>query len=239
MLAASATVDGSGTNTVGEQKTRRHKAWLEKIAALGNDWEVVIVREDLSETEAFAAEEELCTLHGGAACDGGKLVNQVPGGENPISVSISVDVSDSLGRWLEAYASFRKFKDLPRNNQEEFIQRLANSFRPSVKAIEELEENEPSEAVSDSLSDLDCIIGSVIDSGKDFLKRRISWQDFAIGLEEAVDDLQPTDIAQMHRAVRSLARRAAKVSIAALAEIDSGNREDAEIAANQMTRGKQ
>ena len=224
---------GKGHGGRAWEKTRRHKKWLEKTAALGDDWEVVIVRDDLSETEAFAAEEELCTQHGGAACDGGPLINRVPGGENPVSVSISVDIGDTLGRWLEAYASFRKFKDLPRKNQEEFIQLLVNNLRPSVTAIEQLEENDPSEAVSDCISDLDCIMGTVIDSGKDFLKRRISWQDFAIGLEEAIDDLQPTDIAQMHRAVRPLARKAANVLLAALAEIDSGNREDAEAAVSQ------
>ena len=70
---------GKGCGGRAWEQTKRHDIWKEKVATLGGQWEVVIVKYDLTEVEAFDLEHELVGKFGGAACDGGILLNRVPG----------------------------------------------------------------------------------------------------------------------------------------------------------------
>ena len=171
---------GKGHGKRAWEKKRRHKKWLEWIATLGDDWEVAIVRDDLSEFEAFAWEEELTIQFGGAAFDGGTLANQIPGGENPVSASITVDLGERLGCWIEVYEATRKFHDLSQDECQVFVDRLMNDLRSIVNKLEEINESDPPEAIADSVLDLDGIVGSLIDNGDEFLRHRIGWEDFRL-----------------------------------------------------------
>src|SRR5262245_2803202 len=88
---------GKGQGKRAWSKSKRHANWQEMVTSLGGAWDVEIVKNDLSELEAFDLEAELVDHHGGAAAEGGGLTNWLPGGENPDAVSIIVELGSMLG----------------------------------------------------------------------------------------------------------------------------------------------
>jgi hypothetical protein len=170
---------GKGCGGRAWEQAKRHDNWIEKIASLSGQWEVVIVKYDLTELEAFDLEHKLVDRYGGAACDGGTLLNRVPGGEDPLSVAVTVALSEQGQAWQTAYEESRQFKVLDRDQQEQFVRRVSEGLNPIIASVDELrDEAEEDDAIDDSLMDIDCIVGSHLDFAKDFLRRRISWKDF-------------------------------------------------------------
>lgn len=231
---------GKGCGARAWDKTKRHKFWIEKAATLNGRWEAVIVKSDLTETEAFDIEKNLVDEFGGAACDGGTLLNRVPGGESPIAAVVTVALSEYGEAWQTAYDEARTFKLLDRGQQEQIASRLNEELKPVSDAADKMrDEFEDDEALDDSLMDVDYIAGSLMQSSKDFLRRRVSWKDFAIGIEEMLEEFADEDIRKLHRKARPLAEQAIAVASGIFAEIDSGNRHEAEQIANRVAEKSQ
>ena len=171
---------------------------------------------------------------GGVAFDGGTLRIKFPVAKSLFPHQL-LSIGRKTGCWIEVYEATRKFHDLSQDECQVFVDRLMNDLRSIVNKLEEINELDPPEAIADSVLDLDGIVGSLIDNGDEFLRHRIGWEDFALSLEEAVEDLQPADVDGTIDVFVDLHKAAAIVS-AALKEIDSGNQKEAETAANRAVQ---
>ncbi len=232
---------GKGYGRRAWDSNRRNHEWVKKVELLPEGWEVEIVQDDLSEIEAFDLEAEMVEKYGGAATTGGTLTNLIPGGEHPVSVSIEMGFTD-LQEWFDTYCEFRNFKTFPRKKQEEIATRVTNKLKPIMDRLfdllEEGDQNE-NDKLSDSASNVECIIGSLTDISKEFVRRRVPWKDFGITLEETLDDLkfEMEDLSEHHRKVIPLMKKAIDALQEFFSMIDSGNREEAEQSAD-ITKGQ-
>lgn len=217
----------------------RNGNWKEKVSSLTSGWDVEIAKQDLSEIEAFAIEAELVEKFGGCATNGGTLTNLIPGGEDPVSTRISVHWDDR--GWSTVYYEARKFHEFSRDKQEVLVKDLIKELDVIMGKLEYLEqeaEDNDDEKLSDGLMDIDSLIGELSDVSSDLLLRRVSWKDFAIGLEDTFDslELELVDIAQYHESLQPPLKQAFEIAAKALLRIDSGNRQEAEETATRMTR---
>lgn len=222
---------GKGQGKRAWSKSKRHAKWQEVVTALDDAWEVEIVKDKLSELEAYDLEAQLVEQHGGAAAEGGGLTNWFPGGENPASVSIVVSLGPTLGSQVDVYYKVRQFKSFPRAEQEGVVLLLKQCLDEAMDIIDELKdyaEERENDALASSLDNLDMILGDQLNIVDDFLRRRISWQDFALGFEEMLDDLPKETIVQLHRKVQIVARAVVRESRKLFKLIDTGNRDEAE-----------
>jgi hypothetical protein len=230
---------GKGNGKRAWETRRRNDKWKEKVASLTNGWDVKLVKEDLSEIEAFELEAELVEQYGGCAVDGGKLTNRVSGGENPLSIQFGIQFDD--GGWSAAYYNARKFKEFPRGEEEMLVSDLNKELDTIISKLQHFEQealDRNDEKLSDSVTDIDCLIGSLHDVSSDFLRNRVSWKDFALALEETLDDLESEleDITKYHKKVIPLLKQTSQITAKVLLEIDSGNRKEAEETATRMKR---
>jgi hypothetical protein len=229
---------GKGSGRRAWETDGRNDKWKERVASLVSGWDVEIVQRDLSEIEAFELEAHLVEQYGGCAADGGRLTNWIPGGEDPISIQLGIQFDD--GGWSAAYCEARTFKEFPRKDQEAFVAGLNRELDAILSKLEPLEseaDDRDDEKLFDSVSDLDCILRSLHDVASDFLHRRVPWKDFALALEDALEDLESEleDIAKHHKKVKPLLKQACKVTPKCLLTIDSGNRKVAEDTATRLT----
>ncbi len=233
---------GKGHGRRAWNREARSDEWKKKVALLSEGWDVEIVQDSLSEIEAFELEAELVEKYGGAAATGGKLMNWVPGGEEPAG-SITIEFPFDDKGWSTAYYEARKFKALARDEQEGIATFVDNKLEPLADQLsgleDEADENED-ETLSDSVSNVEIIIGSVLEASSDFLRRRVSWKDLGFAIEDARDDLEGEmeDAAEYHPKAVPLLKRAFVAVHEAFTKIDSGNREEAEELANRTAQGK-
>jgi len=232
---------GKGYGNRAWDTSSRNEKWLEKVGLLGNAWDVEIVKQDLSEIEAFELEAELVEKYGGPQTMGGKLTNLAPGGENNLSFRIEVPFDD--GGWSGAYYDARKFKQFSRKKEETFVRDIdknLDAIDPEIECLQEEAEVKNNKKLSDNLVELDCFVGSIRDVISDFLRHRVSWKDLAIAIEEIVDDIE-YDLKDEHKhckTARSLLERVFRIASSFLSAIDSGNREEAEDTASRITGRK-
>jgi hypothetical protein len=230
---------GKGHGRRAWKNVGRNDAWKKKVASLSDGWSVEIARDNLSEIEAFELEEELVENFGGAAVFGGKLTNQAPGGEELLSVGFGFRIP-GFSDYYTAYYEARMFKALPRMEQE----RIANAVEGRLRTFDdqffrlEKEALEVNKKLYDSASYARSIILDLLKAASDFERRRISWKDFGIALEDAVDDLELEleDSPRHHPRVLALLEEIIQPVQEFLTEIDSGNREEAEESAKRETR---
>jgi len=232
---------GKGSGRRAWDIDRRHIEWKKKVASLTNGWDVEIVKEDLSEIEAFDLEAELVEQYGGCAAEGGALTNRIPGGEEPLSVRLGIQFDD--GGWSAAYYDARRFKEFSRAEEEELVRELTQGLDALISTLEligEEAEDIENEKLSDDVADVECIVGSLRDSCSDFLRHRVSWKDVGLTLEETHDDLESAaeDPAEYDESVRSVLQRACRIVANALHAVDTGNRIEAEEMANQVAGKK-
>ena len=213
---------GKGHGRRAWQRTGRHQLWLGKTRDLKGLWDVGLVHTDLSEIEAFELEARLVKEHGGPASCGGKLTNWLPGGEDPIAMIVGLPKEWS--DFIQAYDDEREFKELPRDHQEGVALQLKQHLDPVVETLEELAEkaeDDFDEALEDSITDFESIIGSTLSQANELLRRRISWKDVCLSLEEMVDDLEPTDINSLHEDLQPLAKGCKKCAQELFRLVDS------------------
>jgi len=215
----------------------RNAAWAARVASLGDEWDVEIVKNDLSEIEAFDLELELVESHGGARALGGDLTNYFPGGEDVASVGIYLDLPPEIATNLAAHDRQRQFIELSRAAQELLAKQVVFEFEAIIDQLNELSANADAKqraSIDDSIYHLDCILGSQVDLAADLLKRRVSWKEFALGLEEVVGDLDLDMLEVRDGKVISLAKQAISAATRLLATVDPGNRAESDEAAEKL-----
>jgi hypothetical protein len=232
---------GKGNGHRAWETQRRNDKWKEMVASLTNGWDVEVVKQDLSEIEAFELEAELVEQYGGCAALNGTLSNWVPGGEEPLSIELGLPIVD--GGWSAAYDDARIFKEFPRREEETIVEGLKNEIGAIISKLEDLKlgtEDEDNKILSDNVIDLEYFIYGLLDVSSDFLRRRVSWKDFALTLEETRDDLEfeLVSIADYHKEMQPLLEQLFQISSKVFFEIDSGNRKEAEETATRITGRK-
>jgi len=177
---------GKGHGQRAWENKRRSKLWKEKVASLSISWSVEIVKDDLSELEAFDFEEELVERYGGAAKDGGTLTNLVPGGENPMAVGFAFTITDE---WLkQAEREGMWFSEYERAKQEAIARFIRDMLESIVEELSEIANDEGDD--SERAEEVEVIVGSVVDEAAEFLRRRIRPVDLGMAIAECREDLQ-------------------------------------------------
>ena len=90
----------------------RNSKWQSKVKSLSNGWQVEIVKDDLSENEAFDLEISLIEKYGGPQAFGGKLTNEALGGKSSLEINLVFQFDDNS--WSQAYFDARTFKQFSR-----------------------------------------------------------------------------------------------------------------------------
>ncbi len=221
----------------------RNGHWEEYVRALTDGWYVEIIKEDLSEIEAFDLEEACVEKYGGHKSNGGKLTNWTAGGESPCSFKFELSFND-FG-YSKAYWDARNFKSLNRIELEATVGPLLQSFIEINDELSKLDDgNENAEDVQED-SDYDpqaeLSVYGIISLARDLIGRRISWKDFAMNLESELEiiesDFNDLEIASENR--KLLFVKSIRLLKEVMEKIDSGNKAEAQKAALETAEKKQ
>ncbi|MBN2132568.1 MAG: hypothetical protein JW741_23910 [Sedimentisphaerales bacterium] len=230
---------GKGSGKRAWATAARNTKWKERVALLVDGWDVEIVTDDLSELEAFDIERTLVKQYGGCQTEGGSLVNLVPGGETGLCAELAFHLDDR--EWSQVYSDARVFKSFSRAKEEEIVQGLETALRSLLSEIDRLGK-EADESADDALrgnvDDLDFFAGSISDHISDFRRRRLSWKDLALAVEELAHDIEYDQerTTKRCRNVEAIQERLLAMVGSFLKQIDSGNRKEAEDIADQAAR---
>ncbi len=215
----------------------RNDDWTRKVEALGGRFEVEIVEADLTELEAYELEERLVAEYV-AKSDGDALTNRVAGGSPGLSVGLSMKLPQSLQQAWARYDETRRFADLDRTQQLAFVDALQpalDQWMSTLEQMSEIAESSDDEQLEDSVYNLDVILGSFGERVSDLRKRRISWHELCLELEEVLDDLRDDDLqAECTEHTAPLLNAASSLLGALFERVDSGNREEAEAASKEL-----
>jgi hypothetical protein len=216
----------------------RNSKWESKVTSLSDGWQVEIVQDDLSENEAFDLEISLIQKYGGPQALGGKLTNEALGGESSLEIHLGFQFDDN--DWSKAYFDARLFNQLPREKEEALVNEYNESLSSVYHDIESFKDeafNQDDEKLIELADNLECFAGSLMDFNRDFLRRRISWKELAISVEDIIEDIEfDLEEEQMyHGDTRSVLESLLRVAVKFLTKIDSGNKKAAEETANRET----
>ena len=170
-------------------------------------------------------------------------LNRVHGGEDPQAVTFSIEIPD-FG-WHAAYRVAREFRVVPRLEQEQIVNECLAQIGPTETALEDLEfegTEKQDDSLESSAGDVNNALANLIKDSKDFLKKRVSWKEFCMGVEETLDEITfepppglPTHFYDKpHARVRPLLESATSKLTSILQRIDSGNRVEAEAYAQKI-----
>lgn len=179
---------GKGTGKRAHSKSKRSNRWQEKVDSLDVCYEVEIVKNELSETEAYELERELIKKYGCEWNNSGSLVNQSSGGDVISGDGITFDI-ELPAEFREIIEQDDDFKDLGKNEQKDFI----NSILPKIIELSELYKkiilgSEESytmlySSVSVFFEDLPRVI-------KKYNSSKISFREFATHFQDYIWDLE-------------------------------------------------
>jgi hypothetical protein len=218
----------------------RNSRWNSKVASLPNGWQVEIIQDDLSENEAFDLEFSLIQKYGGIEALGGKLTNESLGGESSLEFRFVVEFDDN--GWSQAYFDARIFKQFSREKEEALVRDFNESLdkiRHEIDVFNDQTYEQDDDKLIDIADNLECFAGSIQNFNKDFLRRRISWKELAISIEDMIEDIESDleDEETYQGNPRSILKELLRTSTIFLEKIDSGNKTEAEDIANR-TAGK-
>jgi hypothetical protein len=187
---------GKGYGDRAWRKDGRNQLWQEHVKSLSDGWCVEIAEDDLSEIEAFEIEANLVEKFGGPAALNGALTNWIPGGEDPVSVRIEAplgelsELSESIAKGREEYAQARVFNKLTRQQEDELIDWIVESFEAigserMVTFMEAIKSGHPIQS-----HDLEDHIQECQSVAVERKQKRISWKDFCLDFEEAYEQFE-------------------------------------------------
>ncbi len=217
---------------------RRSQYWKDAVAKLKQGWDVEIVADDLSEDEAFELEAKTVESHGGDMATGGVLANWIPGGEHPVSVTFSIPLPESSVRYQEVYNKERKFKSLPRIEQEVFSKSLKANLEEMIADFTDEGDDETEAFHSENLISM---LEGIAEEADRFLRRRISFHKFCLIIESEIEQIEfernYQDEDDPMTETDEKAYDSAKVLLSVkLANVDSGNKIEAVTKAEKATQ---
>lgn len=216
----------------------RNSRWESKVTSLSGGWQVEIVQDNLSENEAFDLEISLIEKYGGPEAIGGKLTNEALGGESSLEIHLGFQFDDN--GWSQAYFDARFFKQFPREKEEALVQEYNESLLSIYHNIDRFNEealNQDNDKLIEIADNLECFAGTLVNFNRDFLRRRISWKELAISIEDMIEDIECDleDEQMYHGDARLVLESVLSIAEEFLTKIDSGNKKEAEEIANHKT----
>jgi hypothetical protein len=231
---------GRGKRGRAWESVRRSQAWKEHVRRLPEGYEVVLLHRDLTEDESIELEREEIETNGGAAAEGGTLINWIPGelaGGISIGMEIGLDIhaGDEESRkdaaaQDDAYRSVRRFKDLTPLQRLEgvrlFDEKVGPPLAPLKKVIERCNERRTCD-YPDGVDDAVQIAEEISRLSSQLANKKLKFVDFCYEVEEQIDQIElciedaspryRKKIADLHRAM-----------LGWFEFFDSGNREEAQ-----------
>lgn len=187
---------GRGKGKRAFSKKGRSAAWHERVDSLSKSYSVEIVKDNLTEDESCECEMELIEKYGRLSDKTGTLVNVLEGGNDILKTTLRVRLPDSLVAKIEENYKSKQYKELKPNQEKDFIEKLRKEMESFQEAFLALQDDTQSDE-DDEMYDLDCIIGSAIENTISLtnkcLRKKISYKDFAYGIEEGFEDME-TDL---------------------------------------------
>jgi len=159
----------------------RGSDWKQRVRSLPNGYSIEIAQDNLTEDEAYDLECELIQKYGRLENGSGTLINKSLGGENNLGITLAFNIPG-----LENLNDETHLRNLNATEEQELLECLASKMGEfQSKFISAVDEEE---------SDLEMTVGGAISlvatSVKKRAKKRISYRDLAIVLEEAADDVE-------------------------------------------------
>jgi len=228
---------GKGSGNRAYDTSSRSSRWRERVRSLPGGWDVEIVSQDMSELEAFELEAELVDRYREAEADGKEIANVGSGGESTLSSWLSCSFDDR--GWSAAYSNARVFKNFSRDEEETLCKDFDETLEPlcrEIASFREKAEEAMHEKIQNHADDLDFFAFNLRDGVSDFLRRRLSWKDLALFVEQMIEDIESDLEAVPSRYGKTLTlyRGLLGVATSFLSKIDSGNRKEAEAEADRV-----
>jgi hypothetical protein len=164
--------------------------WHKKVKSLTAGFDTEIVKNDLSEEDAYDLERELIRKYGKIADGKGTLLNVTDGGSldfGEASVEFGMILSPKLAdAFREDYESrsYRKLRPEERKSFSESLIKRIGQFRTRYnKTVVEDQE-------TDFELDVDNLLWGVANLAEKYAKRKVSSKDFGYELEELYEDTE-------------------------------------------------
>lgn len=182
---------GKGRGNRAHSKSKRSNAWKRKVENLSNGYEVEIIKDNISESEAYELENELIEQYGYEWNNSGILVNQKSGGDvlagDGLMVSINVNLPSEIAEILEEEDDF---KDLNETEQKDFI----NSIFPKITELSAIYKKILTDSEEDSYTYLENLIDNFLSDIPKAIKiynsAKISFREFASYFQGAIWDVE-------------------------------------------------
>lgn len=228
---------GKGSGSRAYDTNSRSQRWWEMVKSFSEGWDVEIVDQDMSELEAFDLEAELVDRYHEAEADGKGIANVGSGGETTLSSRLSFSFDDH--GWSKAYSNSRVFKEFPRDKEEALAKDFDKALKPicgEIELFKEEVEESANDKVQEHVEDLDFFASNLRDEISEFLRRRLSWKDLALFVEEMIEDVESSleDMPSSNGKARTLCKRLLAIAVSFLNVIDSGNRKKVEEEADRL-----
>jgi hypothetical protein len=188
---------GKGKGRRAHVQEGRHPDWTVKVESLPEGFDVEIVKDDLSEEEAYDLERELIREYGKARDDTGTLVNVTDGGSldfGELSVEVRVELPDKVAKAMQADYEARRYRTIVGEERAALSKSL-------VDLMSQLRARYEAASVEDEETDFDLGVDGVVwnawNLADKFSKRKVSSKDFGYELESlcemAEDDLEDSE----------------------------------------------
>lgn len=121
---------GKGTGKRAYATDRRSYYWKKKVEELNNEYDIEIVKDGLSETEAYEYEAELIKKYGRKLYNEGELVNMTEGGDifsgDGLTISFEISAEEIAKKYIEK--NIENFSEIPQLEQEKYIKMFAEKM---------------------------------------------------------------------------------------------------------------
>jgi hypothetical protein len=181
---------GKGKGSRGYDTEARHPDWHKKVKTLPAGFAIEIVKNDLSEEEAYDLERELIRKYGKLSDGTGTLVNVTDGGSldfGEASVEVGIELPPELADAIRADYEARCYRKLSPQERKSFSEALDKRMR-ELRARYEMAVMEDQE--TDFELDIDNLLWEVANLAEKYRKRKISSKDFGCELEDLTEDAE-------------------------------------------------
>jgi hypothetical protein len=168
----------------------RHPEWHKKVQSLVDGFGIEIVKNDLSEEEAYDLERELIRKYGRVSDGTGTLLNVTDGGSldfGEASVEFGVALPPELAEAIRADYEARRYRKLRPEERKSFSEALVGRMR-KLRARYEKAVTEDQE--TDFELDVDNLLRQVTNLAEKYARRKVSSKDFGYELEGLYEDTE-------------------------------------------------
>ena len=211
---------GKGTGKRAYTTDKRSYYWQKKVEEFNNEYDIEILEDKLSETEAYELEAELIKKYGREMYEGGGLVNMTEGGDefsgDGLTISLEVSAEEIARKYIEKniknFSEFlqeeqdkyikmftekmsqpTKFKNITKKEQKEFINLIKpkiDEFSNRYKEIIGEIDYESEEGETFLEGSIDNLLTTITKAVNRYNRRVVSFREFATFFEDLLVDIE-------------------------------------------------